>query len=69
MGLRGPRGQWELGEMCRKMWGALQVAVPVSKARQKLFSMLSWMDPTKAQVLISYFFPLNNWEIAEPFVF
>lgn len=39
------------------MWRVLQAAVPVSKARQKLFSMLSWMDPTKAQVLISYFFP------------
>lgn len=39
------------------MWRVLQEAVPISKARQKLFSMLYWMDPTKAQVLISYFFP------------
>ena len=38
------------------MWRVFHGAVLTSKAKQKLLCMLSWMGPTEAHALISYFF-------------
>ena len=53
---------WE--EVKRISGGLCQLPEP-----NKLLCMLSWMDPIAARVLISYFFPLNSWDTAEPFIF
>lgn len=69
MGLRGLQGQWELGEMVQEHVEGTSggCAHFQSQAEIILYALLdgSYKSPSSDFL----FFPLNNWETAEAFVF